>query len=147
MMEIIFQYSAPKITGDAMANANAVTLTGTGASDNTVNVYDGGKLIGTTKSDALSVSGVSQRGIGSWGSQLHARNIDTAGSSSQCRLLVLSPSNRSPICGPPLRQLYSHVTLYGVSSFGPETKLHGLCSGQYGRIERQSPPFHRREDV
>ena len=56
-MALIFEHSAPVITsfspnsgivGDDSTNANVLTLTGVGAGNATVNVYDGTTLLGTT---------------------------------------------------------------------------------------------------
>jgi endoglucanase len=61
VMALIFQHSFPAIisyspnrgtVSDNMTDASVLTLTGLGAGDSTVNVYDGAALLGTTTSNA-----------------------------------------------------------------------------------------------
>ncbi len=92
VMELIFEHTAPTIAGFVPTNgtgssgtttANILTLTGTGASYNTVNIYDNAALIGTTTSDITGAWSFTTGTLASGTNNFTATNIDAAGNSSE----------------------------------------------------------------
>ena len=91
-MALIFEHSAPVITsfspnsgtvGSDIANANVLTLTGTGAGNATVNVYDGTTLLGTTTSSVNGAWSFTTAALANGAHSFTATDMDSSGDISE----------------------------------------------------------------
>ena len=92
VMALIFEHSAPVITsfspnsgivGDDSTNANVLTLTGVGAGNATVNVYDGTTLLGTTTATVNGAWSFTTAALSNGAHSFTATDVDLSGDVSE----------------------------------------------------------------
>jgi hypothetical protein len=92
VMALIFEHSAPVITsfspnsstvGVDSTNAKVLTLTGTGAGDAAVNVYDGTTLLGTTTATVNGAWSFTTAALANGGHSFTATDVDSSGDVSE----------------------------------------------------------------
>ncbi len=82
-MALLFDYSTPAITWATSSTANVLTLSGIGAGDDSVNVYDGSVLIGTTTSSANGAWSFTTSALSDGSHSFTVNDEDSAGDISE----------------------------------------------------------------
>ena len=123
-LELIFEHSAPSITGFVPTNgtgtngsttANVLTLNGTGASFCSVKIFDNGALIGTTTSNVSGAWSFATATLANGAHNFTATNIDAAGNSSESSFTLGVTVNSTGVTRPAAPTISSFSTDSGVA--------------------------------